>query len=104
MEPLPIESDVEWNVCGDPVDSVNQLGPRSKHSVNLHRIIQVDPQSAATRGFWKGDCVPGQLTNKGYNQLFDLGNEIYKIYFDKLEWSEKKPSFDQFHVRSTDVW
>jgi len=55
---------------------------------------------------WQGNCMTGQLTARGQEQLQEIGAAMRSVYVDKLgylpqTYSRKSTSF---FLRSTDVW
>eukprot|EP00727_Mastigamoeba_balamuthi_P007861 m51a1_g3696 hypothetical protein (430) ;mRNA; f:379809-381702 len=55
------------------------------------------------RRLWRGNCTPGQLTERGAMQHMRLGKRMREIYVDKLRLLPEKLDESQLFVRSTDV-
>lgn len=97
---LPHEN-VEWDKCG-AVDEILTMTNRERRGIDFVREMSV-PEG--TRGYWKGNCNLGQLTERGVEQMAGLGNSFRDIYLEGgLEWVGAVPGADRIHVQSTDVW
>lgn len=53
---------------------------------------------------WKGDCMSGQLTQRGAEQHYNIGKRMREIYVEKLGFLPEKLNVSDIYVRSTDVW
>lgn len=53
---------------------------------------------------WKGDCMSGQLTQRGAEQHYNIGKRMREIYVEKLGFLPRKLNVSQVYARSTDVW
>lgn len=53
---------------------------------------------------WKGDCMSGQLTQRGAEQHYNIGKRMREIYVEKLGFLPAKLNVSEIYVRSTDVW
>eukprot|EP01130_Rhizamoeba_saxonica_P002242 TRINITY_DN12089_c0_g1_i1.p1 TRINITY_DN12089_c0_g1~~TRINITY_DN12089_c0_g1_i1.p1 ORF type:complete len:407 (-),score=71.87 TRINITY_DN12089_c0_g1_i1:57-1277(-) len=95
---LPYEDDT-WDFC-----NIESLTVVDDHGYNIHVEIPGTDQSHYSENLWKGNCVPGQLTEKGYSQHLDLGKELRKIYVDQYKFLPKEYDVNQIYVRSTNVW
>ena len=100
---LPFEN-VTWSSCSD-VHEVMSLSGSKQNSLSASREFErvVDIPSTFQRGYWNGNCNPGQLTDRGYKQMRMVGQHFHDIYIRNEEKWVKAPKPDEIFVRSTDV-
>jgi len=57
-------------------------------------------------GFWDGNCIPGQLTEKGAKQHLELGRTVREIYGRQMNFLPEHFSLakKESYIRSTDIW
>jgi len=105
--PLTIIKDNEENVwqCKAPTEYVS-INEQDNSTTYLKFIdTAADPDYSNPyigKTFWKGTCFPGQLTKKGSEQHVKLGEELRKIYVDKLGFIDDN-SLSDLYIRSTNV-
>ncbi|KAJ1660543.1 hypothetical protein IWQ61_000544 [Dispira simplex] len=58
-------------------------------SVALQEVMYTPKDSPYSVNFW-GSCEPGQLTNKGAEQMLKLGENLRHIYVDHLKFLPQK--------------
>ncbi|KAJ1916527.1 hypothetical protein H4219_003742 [Mycoemilia scoparia] len=101
----------EWNVCNHNLDT-NIYSEANEHhhlprnyGVSLQQRINMPsgPRSFA-HAMYKGNCVPGQLTDKGKEMQVRLGKSIRSIYVDNLKFLAPNYQTGSIHLRSTHVW
>jgi hypothetical protein len=87
-----------WDMC-----------PHTEKVQSIHRdytyVRKIDIPSDA-KMMWKGKCNIGQLTLKGMQQSFDLGQQLRKLYIlDAQFWKNNTiPDIENVRIATTDVW
>ncbi|GAM19746.1 hypothetical protein SAMD00019534_029210 [Acytostelium subglobosum LB1] len=56
------------------------------------------------RNVWPGNCTNGQLTNLGFAQHLELGQQFRQLYVDQYRLLSPEFNMDEVWVRSTDVY
>ncbi|KAJ3385633.1 hypothetical protein HDU92_002949 [Lobulomyces angularis] len=91
-----------WDRCGENSEIMTLTGDYPSRS--FKRVVSI-PEGIPARGYWKGDCNPGQLTAIGHYQTRKVGSLLNKMYMKSELWmSNKSPTSRDVFVRSTDVW
>lgn len=94
---------VSWNDCSVPDISYLSGNPGNV----FEQAVVTPPNAAFAKTTWDGNCIPGQLTEKGMLMHKELGASLREIYINQLEFlpaeltDQSKP---HLYVRSTNVW
>jgi len=105
--PLTLLKNNEENVwqCKAPKEYVSINKPNGPLTYLKFIDTAADPDYSnpfIRNSFWKGTCFPGQLTHRGSQQHVKLGEDLRKIYVDKLKFIDEN-SLSYLYVRSTNV-
>lgn len=114
---LQRETNISWAECNereilhltasDQVQDRDDLPPNGP-SRKFERTVEIPDDDLVRRGYWSGNCNPGQLTTRGHRQLRQLGSSFRNLYLlDNSRWiNNSTPTLNnhQISVRSTDVW
>ncbi|KAG0221930.1 Lysophosphatidic acid phosphatase type 6 [Mortierella sp. GBA43] len=72
--------------------------------VSVHQAVVIPEDSPYAHYMWKGNCVPGQLTERGAKQQQQMGHDLRAIYVDKYKLLPETFDPRTTRIRSTDVW
>ncbi|KAJ2725506.1 hypothetical protein GGI07_001262 [Coemansia sp. Benny D115] len=94
-----IEEDIYLHGAGEP---------NRNNSGSFQQVIEI-PSWNKKHGFanqiWKGTCESGQLTDHGKLQHRTLGENLRRIYVDKLAFlPEKLNRTSEVYLRTTNIW
>jgi len=96
----------DWSMCDDYKETLYLSGSKDHApSRSFERIVSI-PEGVKSRGYWTGNCNPGQLTNRGHKQTRLMGEQFKMVYIDQpnIWYDGSAPSLADLSVRSTDVW
>lgn len=81
-------------------------GSNGRHMERLPLMMNVSNANPFGGNFWQGNCMNGQLTRVGVEQLTEIGQSLRDIYVTALEFLP--PTYSRgntsFYLRTTDVW
>eukprot|EP01098_Paradermamoeba_levis_P009343 TRINITY_DN3888_c0_g1_i1.p1 TRINITY_DN3888_c0_g1~~TRINITY_DN3888_c0_g1_i1.p1 ORF type:complete len:467 (-),score=108.90 TRINITY_DN3888_c0_g1_i1:127-1473(-) len=97
---LPDEG-VTWT-CGST--DINSLSSDYAPSGNQYRRKIYISNNQFSQSIWKGNCVPGQLTDLGVQQHVQMGKQLRQIYGTQFEFISPYYNVSEVYVRSSDVW
>ncbi|KAI8054447.1 histidine phosphatase superfamily [Syncephalis plumigaleata] len=100
----------DWQ-CQD-VHEINQIigdHPSEPSTGMVTQQVEIPKRKPYRSAIWSsGTCVVGQLTSKGVRQHLALGQQIKRIYTDRLAYLPShldEPTLKQrLYFRSTDIW
>ncbi|PVU91295.1 hypothetical protein BB561_004487 [Smittium simulii] len=95
--------------CSNPLNVITDVDgaspPNASVSMKQTIISPVNAKKSFGYGYWKGNCVTGQLTDLGKAQAKSSGSSFRKIYVDKLGYiNDKLQSNVNISVRTTNIW
>ena len=90
------DENVSWFDCSNDVLLVNISGSEPR---TYEKVAQKNPKR-----FWEGNCFQGQLTDRGKNQMKNLGRIINEKYLYNENWIDNYPTPNEINIRSTDYW
>lgn len=85
--------DVTWDCDGGhqySFLSTNQTGIQPDRAMVVRELVSIPINGPFSTGFWSGSCDVGQLTPEGAAYQHTFGEELRKIYVDKLDYMPQK--------------